>query len=146
EAHLDACQHCGARVRAALAGSPDEVLPVISMPSEQVAIMDAALADAWRERRDAIAAAEAHEPARPLAADATSPLSPDAIASTDADTIAPPARTRKRSWGRRLVPVLAFCVLGALAGTSIWLGNDDIATTSRGGGDAATESAESTAE
>lgn len=126
EAHLDACADCGALVTAALAGSPDDVTPVTAMPSEAVAKMDAALASAWRDRTAAIAAAEVATDADRVDTLTQTPLIPTAMdlgTSGEQGVAEPASRSRARGRrGRRLVPILAFCVLGALAGTSIWVG------------------------
>ena len=122
------------------------------MPAPLADRLQAAVAGAWRERRDAIAATERADDAAmatptPEAAQAAAdddqpliliPTEPPAGAAST------PRATPRRSRWRRAVPVLAFAVLATLAGTSVWLGGqDDQAGSARN--DAATKSQQSTA-
>lgn len=154
ERHLDACPECGAIVRASLAGSPDEVTPVEQMPEAASVRMHQALAEGWRERVAAIAQAEAEADARVTHVMPQAPeLAPDDLLARPQELYAPAAvdqpagrpRSRRDRWSRRLVPALAFVVLGALAGTSYYIGQDDggVPTTSevREADDSASEDA-----
>lgn len=130
-AHLARCSACAAFVQAARAGAPVTSSAVEELPAEAAAKLQAAMTSAWRERMAAIAASES-------AQDASAPggefagFAPTDSSATQADAApepepasAPaPASTPPRRRGRRLVPVLAFVVLGTLAGTSVLLGDE----------------------
>lgn len=141
QAHLSRCPACAAFVAAARAGAAVSSSAVEEMPAEAVARLDVTVAAAWRDRVAGIAAAEALEDATPVAVGATDVI---ATAPIDADPIgndSRPASARRRGV-RRLVPVLAFVVLGTLAGTSLYLGEQqpkDGATLGRGEQETATE-------
>ncbi len=131
--HLSRCAACAAFVQAARAGAPVTSSAVEPMPEAAAANLMGAVTSAWRERVAGIAAAEAVQDASEIE---TTPVPvPDPVsggefagyAPTDrAPDAATPERvaTPRRRRGRRLVPVLAFVVLGTLAGTSILIGNE----------------------
>jgi hypothetical protein len=111
--HLARCAACAAFVEAAGAGASAARGAAEPMPELLDAQLHAAVRVAWRERRDAIAAAE---------------LDHDAIAALDVVPVpavssagAPASRARRL---RRLVPIAAFALLATLAGTSVLIGND----------------------
>lgn len=134
-AHLARCSACAAFVQAARAGAPVTSSAVEELPVEAAAKLQAAMTSAWRERVAGIAASES-------AQDATAPdgefagFAPTDSSATQADAAPEPALqpltpqpleplpSPLRRRGRRLVPVLAFVVLGALAGTSVLLGDE----------------------
>jgi hypothetical protein len=128
-AHLHRCAACAAFVAAATVGAEATTLLVEPMPADAASALDVAMAAAWRERRDAIVAAEAEADA----ADAleTVPVAPTSPAAQ------PSARPRRRA--RRFVPILAFAVLALLAGTSVYVGQHRTS-----GGDASTAADEDT--
>ena len=127
-AHLARCAACAAFVQSA--ASTAQLLAaeaVETMPAAAAERLHASVATAWRERVAGIAASEAAADADatvpvpvPSAGEFAgyAPITPDEQpgAAKAATTKAPTRR------GRRLVPVLAFVVLGALAGTSYLVG------------------------
>lgn len=151
-AHLARCSACTAFVAAARAGAPVTSSAVEEMPAEAAANLMGAVTTAWRDRVAGIAAAEAAQDAGAPGAGAagseiaTTPVpvpggefagyAPANDAARATEVGRPSARPRRRA--RRLVPVLAFVVLGTLAGTSILIGNDstsnDATTVTRDGG------------
>lgn len=142
-AHLERCAACAAFMDAARAGAPETTTAVVSMPEAAAQRMHLRLAEGWRARVSALAAAEARADA---AAPTTVPL-PSMPPISGPPPTPPAPRPRERGgWRRLLVPGLAFAVLATLAGTSIWVGQDASAPSSSAGGartDAATELAPS---
>ena len=129
--HLQRCSACAGFVRAAGTGTESLAGLVEPMPDTLATDMHRALAAAWRDRRDSIAAHEAAvDAAAPVPAEAgTGRL--DTTSQPVADVVRP---ARSGRW-RRLVPVLAFVVLATLAGTSIYLGGDQAAVDDARSGD-----------
>ncbi len=126
--HLSRCSACAAFVQAARAGAPVTNSAVEAMPLEAAANLHAAVTTAWRERVAGIAAAEATQdaiettpvPAPSPAGEFAGYAPADRTGARETSASVPPPRRR----GRRLVPVLAFVVLGALAGTSVLIGDE----------------------
>lgn len=127
--HLSRCAACAAFVNAARAGAPVTETAVEPMPAAAAARLHAAVGTAWRERVAGIAATEAAEDASAGSGEFAgfAPIEPPAAAA-DGDVAkrgdaARTAMARPRR-ARRLVPVLAFVVLGALAGTSLLISDE----------------------
>ncbi len=121
-AHLSHCAACAAFVQAAQAGAPVTSSAVEAMPHDAAADLHAAVTAAWRERVAGIAATEAAQDAADAAGDGKFGGS----APVELEPPAPPAPVAapRRRRSRRLVPVLAFVVLGTLAGTSLYIGEE----------------------
>lgn len=107
--HVEECAACSEAVTGARTAAAEARSAATPMPEPAAHRMQLRLAAAWRERVSAIAAEEARADAR-------------AAAPTEAPA-APPTKTtsveHRPPWRRRLVPLLAFVVLAALAGVSI---------------------------
>lgn len=109
--HLSRCAACAAFVSAARVGAPDTTTAVVQMPSAASERLHLRMREGWRERMERIGAAE-------------EVVAPDGVLIPPrVDDAHMPGRERPapRPWRRRLVPVLAFGVLAALAGTSVWV-------------------------
>lgn len=139
-AHLQRCAACAAFVAAARAGAPETTTAVVAMPEDASERLHLRLRDGWRERTALIGAAEARQDA------SGAPVPSVPLVGMEEDLVPPriePPRAadRRRPWRRRLVPVLAFGVLAALAGTSVWIGDDTARPGASGGSaDSAAES------
>lgn len=123
--HIARCAACAAFVAAATAGGEAASGLVEPMAAEDVARLDAAVAAAWRERRESIAAAEHAED---LAAPAELPVAPVVPAPTPTPPAPTPspgrAPTRRARRARWLVPALGLTLLALLAGASVYLGTE----------------------
>jgi len=134
-AHLERCSACAAFVDAARAGALRDV--VEPMPAAASERMHVALAAAWAERNGAAgvgagAAVDvltgAEETGIDVASiDASGPrsLRSSRRRSSRQNTSRGPARTPRRDRFRWVTPALAFGVLALLAGTSVFLVDDD---------------------
>lgn len=134
--HLSRCAACAAFVSAARAGAPETTTAVVQMPSVASDRLHLRMREGWRERMERIGAAEQRESPSPgrrrtLRSPQGSSRSSDLAG---APALAPAARPAPRPWRRRLVPVLAFGVLAALAGTSVWV-VDEAPAPRQGGAD-----------